>query len=82
MQEQITCDQEPLPSSGYKMGILRRNLEEMAEKESQDKFSRFSEKSKSCAAKRDPERGFVEAAAFPSSSSSGTVLGGCLNSEK
>lgn len=42
MQEQITCDQEPLPSSGYKMGILRRNLEEMAEKESQDKFSRFS----------------------------------------
>lgn len=42
MQEQITCDQEPLPSSGYKMGILRRNLEEMAEKESQDKFSRLS----------------------------------------
>lgn len=47
MQEQITCDQEPLPSSSYKMGILRRNLEEMAEKESQDQFSRFfTEKSK------------------------------------
>lgn len=42
MQEQITCDQEPLPSSGYNMGILRRNLEDMAEKGSQGTFSRFS----------------------------------------